>query len=151
MQHSATRFGLRQMAFDRLRAGGTTLGGGCERPADDIHHRHRPGDERTDRRSDRPGPFRRIAGEGAPGGGEHIPQRGLSPYGLMRFPCGCDPSLRPPNQASRNSAVFMNSTTSFSLGRSVLAPGVTMFRAATAEANFTASSFEYPWYLASQF
>ena len=74
MQHSATRFGLRQMAFDRLRAGGTTLGGGCERPAHDIHHRHRPGDERGDRGADTAGKVWRDAGAGACDRGVHVPE-----------------------------------------------------------------------------
>ena len=47
-------------------------------------------------------------------------------------------------QAGRYSAVFINSITSSSVGRSVLAPGVIMFSAATAAANLTASFVEYP-------
>ena len=42
----------------------------------------------------------------------------------------------------RYSAFFKNSITSFSDGRSVLAPGVIIFNAATAPANFTASCAE---------
>ena len=60
---------------DRLRAGRTTKGGGRERQADNIHHRHRQGDARGDRGADIAGEVWGDGGEGACGGRARFPER----------------------------------------------------------------------------
>ena len=68
---------------DRLRAGGATLGSGCERPPDHFHHRHCQGDERGDRRVDLAGEVWGDAGAGDGGRRVDVQENGPERFNLV--------------------------------------------------------------------